>query len=91
MAYVYSIMWLGIAIFLFVMGIKEYKILAIFSIYFLTDAVWWFLNAFTETNMFGGVLGWVFRGITLVFIIVGFCYYFLFWRKKKSEKNRSDK
>lgn len=83
MSYVYSVMWLIIAIILVFMAIKENKILLIFSVYFLFNAVWWFLSAATAYDMFHGTLGWVFRGVTLVFVIAGGIFYLSM--KKKTE------
>lgn len=89
MNYVYSVMWLLIAVMLIKMGIKESKLYLIFSIYFTFNAVWWFISAVTSADMFHGTLGWVFRGITLAFLIIGVAYYFLVERKKPRKNDDS--
>lgn len=77
-------MWLGIAIFLFVMGAKESKMYTVCGTYFVFNAVWWFISAVSEHDMFKNTLGWVYRGITAVFVIMGLCYYFLVYKKKEN-------
>ncbi len=85
MTIVYSVMWLLIAIFLLSLGIKEQKIYLVFSVYFLFNSVWWGVSAFVEKDMFHGTLGWVFRGITAVFLVIG-CVYYYFYRKNGGDK-----
>lgn len=82
MAYVYSAMWLGIAIFLFVLSVKESKIYAICGSYFVFNSIWWFISAISKYDMFHGTAGWVYRGLTAIFLVVGLFYYFLIYRKK---------
>lgn len=82
---VYSVMWLLIAIFLLSMGIRENKIYLVFSVYFLFNSVWWGIGFFSKTDMFHNALGWVFRGVTAVFLIAGVVYYW-FHRKNHSDE-----
>lgn len=91
MTYFYSVIWLGIAILLFRIGIKEkklFKMYAILSLYFIFDAVWWFIRAFTGLDMFHGTLGWVFRGVTLVFIAVAALFYLPMIKKKGNDSEK---
>ena len=88
MTIVYSIMWLLIAVILFSMGIKEQKIYIVFSMYFLFNCVWWGISAFVKADMFHGSLGWVFRGVTAVFLIIGIVYYLMYMDKDKKKKEK---
>ena len=85
MTIVYSVMWLLIAVILFSMGIKEHKIYIVFSVYFVFNSIWWGISAFTENDMFHGALGWVFRGVTAVFLIIGVAYYLKYMNKDKNK------
>ena len=76
MTAVYSLMWLAIAGFLLSMGIKEHKIYIVFSVYFLFNSVWWGAAFITKADMFHGTLGWIFRGVTAVFLVIGVLYYY---------------
>ena len=88
MTIVYSIMWLLIAVILFSMGIKEQKIYIVFSIYFIFNSVWWGISAFVKTDMFHGTFGWVFRGVTAVFLIIGVAYYLMYMDKGKKSNEK---
>ena len=85
---VYSVMWLLIAVILFSMGIKEHKIYMVFSVYFLFNSIWWGISFFTENDMFHGGFGWTFRGVTVIFLIIGIIYYSCFMNKSN---NKTDK
>ena len=85
MTVVYSVMWLLIAVILFSMGIKEQKIYIVFSVYFVFNSIWWGVGALTENDMFHGTLGWVFRGVTAVFLIIGVVYYLMYMNNGKKE------
>lgn len=86
MTIVYSVMWLLIAVILFSMGIKEQKIYIVFSIYFVFNSIWWGISSFVEKDMFHGTLGWIFRGVTAVFLIIGIAYYFMYINTKKNKE-----
>ncbi len=90
MTIVYAIMWLLIALFLFNMGRKDSKLYTIFSLYFLFDAVWWFVSYFVQADMFSGALGWVFKGVTIFFLAVGVVYYVLVETKRKGDVPKVD-
>lgn len=87
MNYVYSIMWAGIAVFLFVMGAKDSKLYTFCGTYFVFNAVWWFAGALSKYDMFHNTLGWVYRGITAAFLIVGLCLYFFIYKKKNNSSD----
>ena len=85
MTIVYSIMWLLIAVILFSMGIKEQKIYIVFSMYFLFNCVWWGISAFVKADMFHGTMGWIFRGITAIFLVIGVVYYYFYKKNNREE------
>lgn len=92
MNFLYSAMWLGIAIFLFILGAKEDKLYSICGIYFIFNSIWWFIDALGKYDMFNGTIAWIYRGITALFLVVGICYYLFVYKKKKekdSDTNRS--
>ena len=73
---VYAVMWLLIAVILIYMGIRDKtKAYIFFSIYFIFSGIWWAAAFFTNKDMFHGTLGWIFRGITAVFLIIGIIFY----------------
>ena len=82
MTAVYSVMWLAIAGFLLSMGIREQKIYLVFSVYFLFNSVWWGIAFFTKADMFHGTFGWVFRGLTAVFLVIGAVWYYNYKKKQ---------
>ena len=84
---VYSIMWLLIAVILISMGIKEHKIYIVFSVYFIFNSIWWGMSFFTEKDMFHGSFGWIFRGVTAVFLITGIIYYAKFMNKSNDKSS----
>lgn len=84
---VYSVMWLLIAIILFSMGIKEQKIYMVFSVYFVFNSIWWGISFFTNNDMFHGTLGWAFRGVTAVFLIIGIVYYTRYMDNSQKKKD----
>lgn len=90
MTLVYAVMWLLIAVFLFSMGFKEGKFYFIFSVYFLFNAVWWCVSYFVSTDMFHGAFGWIFRGVTAVFLLFG-CIYYYFYRKNGGRESDVEK
>ncbi|MDE7389753.1 MAG: hypothetical protein K2M82_02270 [Lachnospiraceae bacterium] len=83
--YLYFAMWLLIAVFLIIFGIKENKIYFLFSVYFIFNAIWWFCDIMVKADLFHGIYGWIFRGITAIYLaIVIVCY---LRAKKKGQNN----
>ena len=82
---VYAAMWLMIAVILFSMGLRENKIYLVFSFFFVFNCVWWAASFFSKADMFHGTLGWVFRGITAVFLVTG-CLFYVKEKKKNIEE-----
>ena len=87
MTLVLAVMWLCIAIYLFYKGIKEFKILAVFSVYFLFNACWWCADYFVSADMFHGTFGWIFRGVTAVFLMIGSIFYYYYRTHGGREKD----
>ncbi|MBQ1518208.1 MAG: hypothetical protein IIZ46_08395 [Clostridia bacterium] len=85
MALISAFMWLGIAIFLFIFGIKDNKIYMVFSVYFVFNGVWWFISSQNDSDMFHGSLGLIYRGVTAVFLVIG-CLYYYFYKTRNNEK-----
>ena len=88
MTIVYSVMWLMIAVILFSMGIKEQKIYMVFSLYFVFNSIWWAASCFSSEDMFHGSLGWVFRGVTAVFLVIGIIYYTKYMNKRTDKDDK---
>ncbi len=88
MTIVYSVMWLIIAIYLLYLGIKDNKVFIIFSVYFLFNACWWFADYFVSAEMLHGTWGWIFRGITAVFLIIGVAV--IVMQRKRGQKEDTE-
>lgn len=86
MSAVYTVMWLLIALTLLYMGIKEQRIYIVFSVYFLFNSIWWGIGFFTQADMFHGIPGWIFRGITAIFLIIAVLYYYFYRKKNETEQ-----
>lgn len=69
MNYMYAIMWVLVAAFLFYFAVKEHKILFVFSAYFAYLGIWWFLNELLAVDLFAGVYLIVFRVIAVVAVV----------------------
>ncbi len=85
MTAVYSVMWFIIAGFLLSLGLREQKIYMVFSIYFVFNGIWWGIAFFTKADMFHGTMGWIFRGITAIFLVIGVVYYYFYKKNNREE------
>ena len=76
MGYFYAVMWLVAGLLLIFTVSKENKIFYFLGAYFLYMGAWWGVNEYlTEINLFDGVYGWVFRGISAVVLIITGVFY----------------
>lgn len=85
MDYVYGAVWLIIALLLIFKMSKENKIFYFLGGYFVFMGAWWIINPLVPSvNMFDGVPGWIFRGVSaVVIIIVAVFYYKTIYKQRK--------
>ena len=89
MGYFYAAMWLVAGLLLIFSVSKENKIFYFLGGYFVFMGIWWGINEYLpEINLFDGVYGWVFRGISAaVLIVIGIFYYkAVYLPRKNGEK-----
>lgn len=70
MGYIYTALWFVLAILLFVKFRKESRIIYVLCAYFLYAGGWWLANQLLEVDLMAGVYGWVFRGISVVMLVM---------------------
>ena len=88
MNYVYSVLWFVVAVILFVRYRKENKAVYLLSGYFLFMGAWWLVNALSpDIDLMGGYYVWIYRGVTLVVLVVVLLYYM---RIKNASKTKND-
>lgn len=82
--YLYTAVWFGIAVYLFVTAIRRYRtpILFILSGFMVFLGVWELIDTLSEVSMKSGVYGWIYRGVALAVLIVCLLWYFLRGRGK---------
>ncbi len=86
--YIYSAVWLIIAIYLFVQAFKETKFLFFLSSFFLFLSGWYFANEIlTSVNLFEGVYSWIFRGVAIVVLIVCAVAYLKYRKNRTNTDN----
>ncbi|MBQ8860945.1 MAG: hypothetical protein IJ015_06400 [Ruminococcus sp.] len=69
--YIYSALWLIIAVYLFYQAFKESKFLFFLSAFFLFLSGWYLADELLKTiNLFEGVYSWIFRSVALVVLII---------------------
>ena len=62
MGYVYSALWVLIALMLFFRFRKENKVVYVMAVYFIFLGTWWFIDEFvTGINLMEGAYVWVLR------------------------------
>ena len=88
MGFVYSALWLIIALILFFRFRKQSMIVYPLCIYFIFLCVWWAANEFTSADMLNGTPGWLLRVISAVVLLVCCIFYF---REKKQNSGDIDK
>lgn len=91
--YLYSGLWLIIAIYLFYLGFKENKFLFVVSAFFFYMSGWYLINELLpNVDMFSGVYALVFRGIAVAFLVVCIIAYIRYrkiisdYEKKKKDE-----
>lgn len=92
MDYVYGGMWLLIGLILIFSLTKENKIFYFVGAYFLILGGWWIANALMPTvNLFEGTVGIVFKGISVIaLLVIAVFYYKNFWKPKHNNKDKGE-
>ncbi len=67
--YVYTAMWLILAIYMFYQAVKNYKFFFVLSGFFLFMSGWYLANELLAVDLFSGVYSWIFRGVAVVVLI----------------------
>ena len=89
MGYFYAVMWLIAGLLLIFTVSKENKIFYFLGAYFLFMGSWWGINEYLhDVNLFDGVYGWVFRGISAIVLIIIIVFYIkcIYLPEKRKEK-----
>lgn len=77
MEYVYTALWFLIALILFIGFRKEGRIIIVSIFTFLFMGCWRLANILiTDVDLMDGIYGWIFRGVVLAALIVGFIFFF---------------
>ncbi|MBQ2972256.1 MAG: hypothetical protein IJE16_06875 [Ruminococcus sp.] len=85
--YIYSALWLIIAVYLFVQALKDTKFLFFLSAFFLFLSGWYLCDELIKgVNLFEGIYSWIFRGVAVVVLLV--CVIVYFSRRQKQENFR---
>ena len=80
--YIYAVMWLLIAAYLFYLAVKESKFFFILSGFFVFLAGWALANELLpDINLFSGVWGWIYRGVAAVLLLICIAKFLLGRRK----------
>lgn len=83
--YIYAVVWLAIAVYLFFYAFKSHKILFFLSGYFLFMSGWYLTNELiTTVNLFEGIYSWIFKGVALVVLIVCAIVYAVHKKRKSA-------
>ncbi len=82
MGYVYSVLWLIIAVMLFFRFKKENKAVILLSCYFVFLSVWWFLDQYVHgLDLMDGVYVWILRFVSA--LVLGICVIIYIRERKK--------
>ncbi len=85
--YIYSALWLIIAVYLFAHAFKETKFFFFLSAFFLFLSGWYLCNELiTGVNLFEGIYSWIFRGIAVLVLLV--CIIVYFYHRSKRGNSR---
>ena len=79
--YVYAAMWFAVALLLFFRFGKMNKIFYFAGALFLVMGGWWLAGAILQQDLFAGALGWAFRGVMAVALVL-LCMAYYRERKK---------
>ncbi len=75
--YIYSALWLIIAVYLFVQAFKETKFFFFLSAFFLFLSGWYLCNELIAgVNLFEGIYSWIFKGVAVLALLVCVIVYF---------------
>ena len=83
--YFYVILWAALAVLMFFTGRKQGAFAYMLSGFFVFMTIWYGLDAFSDYNMFEGVMSLVFRGVMLVFLVLFILVYFLLKKKNTDD------
>ncbi|MBQ8133093.1 MAG: hypothetical protein IJ192_01575 [Clostridia bacterium] len=76
MGYVYAVLWLIIALTLFVRFRKESKAVYLFSAYFLILSGWWLADELLIVDLMDGIYAWILRAFSVIILLTAvFVYY----------------
>lgn len=93
MGYFYAVMWLIVGLLLIFKISKENKIFYLLGAYFIYMGAWWGVNEYLpEVNLFDGVYGWIFKGISFVILVIIVVFYVkcIYLPEKKKEKKEEE-
>lgn len=76
-SYVYVALWYILAAYLFYIAVKESRFFFVLSGFFIFLGTWALVDVFIETDLMGGVYGWIYRGVAIVVLIVCAVWYYL--------------
>ena len=83
--YFYVILWAALAVLMFFTGRKQGAFAYMLSGFFVFMTIWYGLDAFSDYNMFEGVMSLIFRGVMLVFLVLFILVYFLLKKKNTDD------
>ena len=83
--YFYVILWAALAVLMFFTGRKQGAFAYMLSGFFVFMTIWYGLDAFSDYNMFEGVMSLVFKGVMLVFLVLFILVYFLLKKKNTDD------
>lgn len=85
MSYVYAAMWFIVGFILIFRMAKENKIFYGAGAFFLFLGGWWLADTISPLDLFTGLWGWIFRGITVVALL------FMSWAfVRENKKTKKD-
>ncbi len=84
--YVYTALWLILAVYMFVVAIKNSKFFFVLSGFFLFLSSWQLADELLEADLFSGVYSLVYRGVSLCVLVVCVIAYLRY--KRSNEHNR---
>ncbi|MBQ3299476.1 MAG: hypothetical protein IJG99_04210 [Ruminococcus sp.] len=86
--YFYVFLWAVLAVLCFFIGRKRGLVGYLLTVFFLFMSIWYGLEAFGRLPVFDGVMGHVFRGVLIVFLIV---VVFIWYRGRKAQISAGNK
>jgi len=84
--YIYSAVWLIVAIYMFYLAVKEHKFFITLGIYFVYMSGWYLANnLIPDVDLFSGIYSWIFRGVSAVVLAICAIVYFNYKRKMREK------